>query len=363
MMVSKVFFASARVPRYQEWWLPAESMARKLERVFYAAGLNRLCRGRVALKIHLGEPGDTHYLRPIFVTILVDLIRKEGGDPVVVETSGMGWLANRTSEERHLMAARRNGFSQETIGAMIRMLDGPLGIGNMNGSVVAKGLEDFDNLIVLSHVTGHIQAGFGGALKNIGLGLVTKQGKYRVHYKGRPRIDHEVCTHCNACVEMCPVEGAIHDYEVTGRCISCSLCLDVCEPCAIKARFKDPLSLTKTVAENASEVLTKIEHQGFINLAIDVLPHCDCHPFSDLPMVPDVGVLASTDPVAVDRASIDMVNAAPGIAGTSAEDHQALDKGVDKFMAVNPRTSWKAQLDRAEELGAGNQIYELETLR
>ena len=362
-MASKVYFASARVPNYQNWWMPKESMARKMERVFYACGLDEICSGEVALKLHMGEPGDTHYIRPIFAATLADLVKKEGGRPTVIETSGMGWLANRTSEEKHLEAARRNGFTKETIGAEIRMIDGEFGLDNIPGSIVAKGLSDFDSMIVLSHVTGHIQAGFGGAIKNIGLGCVTKAGKYRVHHSEKPVIDKKKCTKCNKCLEICPTQGAIEEYGVTDSCTLCSLCLDVCEPCAIKAGFRDPLSLTKMVAENAAAVLKHMGSVGFVNLAIDVLPHCDCHPFSDVPIVPDIGVLASLDALAVDRASVDKVNEVVGVEGSAASDSSALEPGSDKFKAVNPRTYWKAQLERAEELGIGSQKYRIEVVK
>ncbi len=329
-----------------------------MERVFYTAEFSSLCKGDVAVKLHLGEPGDTHYLRPIFASTLVDIIKKEGGRPVVVETSGMGWLANRTSAQRHLEAARRNGFTEETIGARIKMIDGEMGLDSMPDSIVAKGLSDFDSLIVLSHVTGHIQAGFGGAIKNIGLGCVTKAGKYHVHHTKKPEIIKGKCTKCNKCLEVCPIDGAIEEYGITDTCSLCSLCLDVCEPCAITAGFRDPVSLTKKVSENAAMVLDRIERAGFINLVIDVLPHCDCHPFSDVPIVPDIGVLGSLDPVAIDRCSIDLVNNSTGVHGTSLSA-SALEKGADKFIAVNPRTSWKAQLNRAEELGIGRQEYKI----
>jgi uncharacterized Fe-S center protein len=362
MMASKVYFASARVPEYQRWWLPKASMTKKMERVFYACNLQDVCTGEVALKLHMGEPGDTHYIRPIFAATLVDLIKKEGGTPTVIETSGMGWLANRTSEEKHLEAARRNGFSKETIGADIKMIDGELGLDAIPDSVVAAGLSYFDTMLVLSHVTGHIQAGFGGAIKNIGLGCVTKSGKYKVHYVDRPQIDKEKCTKCDACIEICPSE-AVENYEVTDSCTSCSLCLDVCKPGAINADFRNPIDLTKTISDNAAEVLRHVDSIGFINLAIDVLPHCDCHPFSDLPMVPDIGVLASHDPLAVDRASIDKVNESKGVHGSSADDASVLDSGTDKFTAVNTHTSWKEQLARAKELGIGSQKYEIEIVK
>jgi uncharacterized Fe-S center protein len=191
---------------------------------------------------------------------------------------------------------------------------------------------------------------------------VAKHGKYRVHHPVPPEIVIEKCTKCNECINICPSD-AIKDYRVTKACNLCSLCLDVCEADAISAEFRDKISLTEMISDNASEVLSQIDSTGFINLAIDVLPHCDCHPFSDTPMVPDIGVIASIDPLALDRASIDLVSKSPGSPGSSADDHNATEPGVDKFNAVNPGTSWRAQLNRAETLGVGRQQYTLETVR
>jgi uncharacterized Fe-S center protein len=333
-----------------------------MERVFYASGLSEICCGEVALKLHLGEPGDTHYIRPIFAATLVDLIKNEGAKPTVIETSGLGWIAGRTSEIRHLEAARRNGFTSETLGAEIKMIDGELGLDTIPDSIVAKGLSDFDSILALSHVTGHIQAGFGGAIKNIGLGCVAKPGKYRVHHHVPPEIDLEKCTKCDECIKICP-SNAIKNYVVTNACTFCSLCLDVCEPCALNAAFRDKIGLTEMISDNAAEVLEHMDSVGFLNLAIDVLPHCDCHPFSDVPMVSDIGVFASKDPLALDRACIDKVNESPGTPTSSAEDSHALSEGDDKFNALNPGTSWSAQLRRAEVLGMGGQIYELEVVK
>jgi uncharacterized Fe-S center protein len=361
-MTAKVFFASARVADYQKWWLPQASMLRKMERVFYACGLDKICAGEVALKIHMGEPGDTHYIRPAYANVLSDLIKKSGGRPTIIETSGLGSLANRTSEEKHLDAARKNGFTEETVGASIKMIDGKKGLDVIPGSFVAKGLKNYDSMIVLSHVTGHIQAGFGGSIKNIALGCVAKSGKYRVHHPDPPVINREKCTECGECVEICPSE-AVKDYEVTSNCTCCSLCLDVCEEDAIGSAFRDPKDLTKIISDNAGEVLKHIESVGFINLAIDVLPHCDCHPFSDIPIVPDIGVFASFDPLAIDRAGIDKINASPGIPTSGSDDSGSLKTGSDKFTSVNPCTSWRAQLDRAEKLGIGTQKYEITTVK
>jgi len=338
---SKVFFAGAKAKNYKLWWDPSSSMLAKLERVFFAGGMDKICKGKVGIKMHFGEPGNTHYIRPAYAGRLVELIKKSGGKPVFIETSGLGSLAGRTTAKLHLEAARKNGFTKETVGAEIVMIDGDDGLAAINEKTfVAKGIKELDSVVVLSHLTAHIQAGFGGAIKNIALGCVNKLGKYNVHYTGAPCIDKSLCNKCDACLEVCPVEGAIADYEITSTCMPCGFCIDACSEGAVKASWRSAKELSLQIAENAAEVLKYAKKTACITLAIDILPHCDCHPFSDVPFAPDIGILASHDIVAIDRASIDII-------------------GIERLKKLNPQTSPELQLKRAEELGIGSQKYEM----
>jgi uncharacterized Fe-S center protein len=261
---------------------------------------------------------------------------------VVVETCGLGYTPGRTTREKLLRAARRNGFSPETLGAPIEVLDGELGLDSGEGGV-AKGLEALDSMLVLSHATGHIQAGFGGALKNLGLGCVAKQAKYRVHFEGLPAIT-DSCTRCNRCVEVCPV-GAIEEYSITEACVGCIACSDVCEAGAVRLRERGFEDLVREMVGNAARVVEAMGAAlGYVNLLVDVTPHCDCHPHSHVPLVEDLGVLASLDPVAADAASIDLIDGEEGRLSRAAPD---------------PRL----QLELAEELGLGSRSYELRRVR
>lgn len=355
--MAKVYYASSRVPNFRDWWVPEQSLLRKMEKVFFTAGLDEMVEGKVGIKVHLGEPGDVHYLRPAYVSRMVDIIKGLGGEPMVVETSGLGWTPGRTSASKHLESARRNGFCEETIGAPIVMVDGDMGVDGLEGSVVARGLGAIDSMIVMSHSTGHIQAGYGGAIKNLGLGCVTKTGKYRVHFEGIPKIS-EKCDLCGECLSVCPVD-AIEGNVITERCVGCIACVDVCGKGAVKIKEAPLEKLSRKIAENASEVVKVVGRIGYINLLVDVLPHCDCHPHSDIPIAPDIGVLSSLDPVAIDRASIDLINKSPGILSSEAEEVGALEPGLDKFALINPRTNWRLQLQTAERKGMGKQDYEL----
>lgn len=353
----EVYFASSRVKDFRQWWVPKESLLEKMEQLFFSAALDKtIAEGSsVGIKVHFGEPGDVHYIRPAYVSRAVDIIKGLGARPVVVETTGLGWRPGRTSAEKHLSAARKNGFCEETLGAPILIADGDDGLDGNGGDIpVAKGIADLDSLIFLSHVTGHIQAGFGGAIKNLGVGCVTKTGKFRIHFDGTPKINEELCDECNECVEICPA-GAVNPPTINETaCLLCNACLDVCDRRAVKVEGLDLTTLAERIAENAKAVVDVLgENIGYINLLVDVIPHCDCHPHSDIPIVPDIGVLASKDPVAIDMASIDLINGAPGIDGS------AFEGGADKLSSINPATNWSIQIDTAEKFGIGEKEYKL----
>lgn len=356
-MAAKVYFTSSRAKNFRQWWVPRESMLEKMERLFFSAGLDKTVKGNsVGIKVHFGEPGDVHYLRPAYVSRIVDILKGLKASPVIIETAGLGWRPGRTSAEKHFLAARKNGFCEETLGAPIIMADGDDGFDSDGGIIpVAKGVASLDSLLVLSHATGHIQAGFGGALKNIGVGCVTKPGKFRIHFDGTPKIEKEICDMCNKCIEVCPSDAIDPPTINEAACLCCNACLDVCDRGAVKVTILDHVTLSERIAENAKAVVDALgANIGYINLLVDIIPHCDCHPHSDIPIVPDIGILASKDPVAIDLASVNLINEAPGISTSALEMG-----GADKFSSINPATSWRTQVETAEKLGIGKMRYEL----
>ncbi len=361
-----VYLARARVKDFRNWWVPKESLLEKMERLFYASGLNSLVENgtKVGVKLHMGEPGNVHYMRPVYAWKLVDILKDLGAEPVGLETTGLGIDPGRTSASKHIEAARRNGFTEETLGAPLTIVDGEKGLDmvEMDGIPVAKGILELDSLMILSHATAHIQAGFGGALKNLALGCVAKPGKFRAHHEGKPSINTDDCTSCGECIKVCTADAISGEpLMITEDCILCGDCLGICPEGAIKAEFTSAETLSKRIAENSAGVVKALDKRlGYLTLLMDVLPHCDCHPHSDIPVVPDIGILASMDPVAIDKAAVDLINSSPGVHGSEAEVVGALNEGVDRLTKLNPNTKWAIQIEEAEMLGIGKKEYEIE---
>jgi uncharacterized Fe-S center protein len=368
-MTSKVFFADARANKWEE------GLVQKTATLFDRAGFPKLISkdDLVAIKTHFGDTNNSRYLRPVYIRQIVEKVKECGGNPIVVETTGHGWWSRSTSW-KYLNVAARNGFTPQTLDAPIVILDGPLGMdyeeveikGNiLNKVLVGRGLHTVNVLISAAHFKGHGMSGFGGALKNVGIGCVSKIGKGMVHGPGGWRIDPEKCDACEKCLALCPtyaikiVKGkAIIDQE---KCVMCGHCTVICPQKAVKAEWTPSREGTLRMVDSASGVIKLIgkEKTAFFNFVIDVTPDCDCWPWSDQIIVPDQGILASTDPVAIDKAALDLVTNAPGIKGSKAEEKEALEPGSDKFALIHGHKHHHLQLEAAEQLGLGSTKYEL----
>ena len=353
----------------------------------------------VAIKVHLGERYTARHLRPTLVRQVVDLVRDWGGKPIVTDTLLRGsYRATETWTRRGmheaLATAARNGFTSETLGAPLIFADYvnerrgiPVEIGGRSSSAlierayVAPLFGNVDALISLAHFKGHDCASIGGQMKNLGVGCQAKQGKHWIHHDQPFRVDAERCNGCGDCVPACP-EGAIRmegakaviDEEI---CVLCEECLPSCSPGAIGAPFA-PLGegLCARIGEAAAGVVQLVgpEKCGFVNVAVDITPLCDCDPFTDVPFVQDLGVFASRDPVALDRACVDAVTAAAGLPDSMAEEAGVMEPGVEKFNALarmrwlatpggeDQAPDWRVMLDAAERMGLGTQQYDLVAL-
>lgn len=359
----------------------AESLVKKLVRLMDNAGLPRMVgKGdKVAVKTHMGAPLTTRYLRPFYVRTVVEYLRGLGAEPTVVETTGLGLLDPRGTAEKYLRVAVSHGFTRETVDAEILIMDGERGLDCVKVKVdgfrlkevsVPRRLLDFDFMVGLVHFKGHEMTGFGGAIKNYGVGCVCKETKYYIHFEDKPVVDEELCDGCGECVNICP-KGAVALYKGKAKvqwnlCYGCKACQSVCPRGALKStRHGDSREVQLRVVDAAYAVLKTL---GFdkvfsLNFLIEVDWKCDCEHrqegWSDLPIVPDIGILASIDPVAIDKASIDLVNEAPAIPGSQAYEVGAIEPGSDKFRSLYPDVDWKFMLEAAERIGLGSTRYRL----
>jgi uncharacterized Fe-S center protein len=323
----------------------------------------------VAVKVHMGEYGGSAYLRPPIVRRACDLIKEAGGKPFVTDTTTL-YPMGRFTAGQYLATAARNGFTEESVGVPVVIADGEQGYdgewvdipGQVSGCSldrikIARKIFDADSLIVLSHVKGHALSGFGGSIKNVAMGCVIKESKAAQHRVNRALIDISKCTGCGQCVEICPFkalslveEKMVRDDE---KCMDCSHCLYLCPegvyslPPQARERFQ--VSLAHAAAGVLSRFHSKV---AFINFVQDVTRLCDCAAPSGSPVVPDIGILASTDVVAIDKASLDLIAQSKPLgkfASISSPDILGKINGTDSLI----------QIRTAQELGLGNMEYQL----
>ncbi len=367
-MSSKVYFTDMTTDSRRNLLDKTRQLAEK-------AGLCDLIEEKdlVAIKVHFGELGNIAYLPPPVIRVIVEMVKEKGGKPFLTDANTL-YGGKRHNAVDHIETALKNGFAYETVGAPIIIADGLKGADYTNVAVNGKHFESVkvssainyaDALIAISHVKGHELFGFGGALKNLGMGCGSPAGKQIMHSDLIPKVKEEKCITCGVCIERCP-ENAIARLENNKAkineelCISCGECVAFCPSRAIPINWKtDEAVIQEKTAEYAWGVVKKKKGKiSFINFIMNVTPDCDCVSWNDLPIVPDLGILASTDPVAIDQASLDLVNMAPVINNSVLGEQKDLG---DKFKAVHDKNT-SYILDYGEKLGLGKRKYELESL-
>ena len=372
--MARVFFVSSR----------SDSKDRTL--VKYQRLLARLNLGRLikkddltAVKISFGERGNFTYLRPQYVRVVVDEIKRLGGRPFLTDANTL-YAGGRQNSRDHAITAIENGFDYNVTGAPVIIADGLLGHDyrtipikgdHFNEVRIASAALDADAIISLAHFKGHMVCGFGGTIKNIGMGLGARAGKQTMHSDVHPVVDPVNCNGCTRCIKWCP-EDAIAMVAVKGSkkrrqvalidddaCIGCGECVATCFYGAIAINWKsDPAIVQQKMAEYALGAISdKRRKFAAINYIIDVTPDCDCLGWSDNPIVPNIGIAASTDPVAVDAASLDLVNKARGIARSALPNNKLQSR--DKFGSVHAGIDPKAQLLHGQKIGLGKRKYDL----
>ena len=353
-----------------------DGLQAKLEKLCLKAGIDKIdFQGKyVAIKLHFGEPGNLAFLRPNYARTICDLVKRLGGKPFLTDCNTL-YVGGRKNALDHLDTATMNGFNPLVTGVHTIIGDGLKGTDDIEVPVpggkyvknakIGRAVMDADIIISLNHFKGHECAGFGGALKNLGMGCGSRAGKMEMHAAGKPTVNHELCIGCGRCVKICAhAAPSITDRKATidpNKCVGCGRCIGVCPRDAVTPQYDEANDvLNCKMAEYALAVCNGRPH-FHISLAIDVSPFCDCHAENDYPIVPDVGFFASFDPVALDRACADAVNRQPPMPGSLLDQRQDHPEH-DHFATISPTTNWESCLEHAEALGLGTQQYTLHTL-
>lgn len=366
-MASKVYFADLRADVH-------ENLQQKLTRLMKTAGMGDIDFQDkfVAIKLHFGEPGNLAFLRPNWARTVADFVKERGGKPFLTDCNTL-YVGGRKNALDHMDSAMLNGFNPMTTGCQIIIGDGLKGSDEVEVPVVGgeyvknakigRAVMDADVFISLTHFKGHEEAGFGGCLKNIGMGCGSRAGKMEQHNAGKPHVAQKYCIGCGQCRKICahgaPIieNGKAHiDHD---RCVGCGRCIAVCPKDAVRIDWDETTTnLNCKIAEYTKAVVDG-RPCFHISLVIDVSPNCDCHAENDMAIVPNVGMFASFDPVALDMACVDAVNAQTPLRGSAADDEHAKAHVHDHFQRLHPDTNWRSCLEHGEKIGIGTREYEL----
>ena len=373
MSKSTVYFTDFRTKAF------GDGLPNKLRKLIRRAGIERLnMDGKfVAIKMHFGELGNISYLRPNYARAVVDVVKELGGKPFLTDCNTM-YPGSRKNALEHLYCAWENGFTPLTVGCPILIGDGLKGTDDVEVPVaggeyvkaakIGRAIMDADVFISLTHFKGHEMTGFGGTIKNIGMGCGSRAGKKEQHSNGQPTINPEACRGCMRCQRECANGGLEFDEAArrmrvnTKNCVGCGRCLGACNFDAIS--FGDNAALTELNCRMAEYTKAVVDGRPnfHISLVVDVSPNCDCHCENDAPILPNLGMFASFDPLALDQACVDACLAAAPLPNSQLSDHMA-EKGFidhhDHFKNSTPESEWRSCLAHAEKIGLGNREYEL----
>ena len=369
---SKVFFTTFKTTE-------KENLLEKLHRLMKTAGFESIDfkEKYAAIKIHFGEYGNLAFLRPNYAKVVADYVKELGGKPFLTDCNTL-YVGSRKNALDHLETAYINGFSPYQTGCHVIIGDGLKGtdetLVHINGKYVKEAkighaIMDADIFISLTHFKGHEMAGFGGTLKNIGMGCGSRAGKMEQHCDGKPKVKTEKCVGCKECAKICAHDAPVIEngksYIDHDKCVGCGRCLAVCPKDAIAAGFSDSIAILNYKMAEYSLAVCQNRPCFHVSLICDVSPNCDCHSENDIPIIPDVGMLASFDPVALDKACADLCNKMSpikeSVLGKNLEKFEN-HAGHDHFDMTHPDTEWKSCISHAIEIGLGTDKYELVTI-
>lgn len=337
-------------------------------------------RDLVAIKLHFGEKGNTAFIRPIFLRRVVDQVKQYRGKPFLTDTNTL-YRGMRQEAISHMTTAFENGFVYSVVDAPVLIADGLRGNSAMKVKIdkpifktvsIAHAIYMADALISVAHFKGHELTGFGGTLKNLGMGCASREGKLSQHSNISPRVKGKTCKGCEICLTTCAQEAILMKPPESGveskrmiafidpnKCIGCGECILTCPTGAVQIQWNETIPIfQKKIVEYAYGAIQKKKGKVlYLNFLTQITPACDCNAFSDAPIVNDVGILSSEDPVAIDQASADLVNHEEG--NRSSKLPKGWEMGEDKFRALYPEVDWSIQLAYGEEIGLGTRNYEL----
>ena len=366
MPASKVYFSDMRTGP------DTPGLPGKLHRLLKAAGFEDIdYSGKfVAVKLNFGEPGNLAYLRANWARVVCDYVKTLGGLPFVTDCNTL-YVGGRRNGLEHLESAYQNGYNPFQTGVHTIIADGLKGTDDVHVPVaggeyvseakIGRAIADADVVISLNHFKGHELTGFGGALKNLGMGSGSRAGKMEMHSAGKPFVRTADCIGCGRCTKVCAQAApTVREGKCsidTEKCVGCGRCLGVCPVKAIEAPFDQANDVLNCKIAEYAKAVCDGKPNFHINLVIDVSPYCDCHAENDAPIVPNVGMFAGFDPVALDEACVDAVNAQQPIADSMLGEAERCHH--DHFTDVSPTTDWRSCLAHAEKIGLGTREYEL----
>ncbi|MBQ9941986.1 MAG: DUF362 domain-containing protein [Christensenellaceae bacterium] len=378
MEKAKVYFSNMRIDQEGS----NDNLLKKLGRLMRAAGIADIDfeEKMVAIKLHFGEPGGLAFLRPNYAKAVADVVKELGGHPFLTDCNTL-YVGRRTNAIDHLGSAAENGFSPLSTGCHVIIGDGLKGTDDIAVPVpggelckqayIGRAIMDADIFISLNHCKGHEMAGFGGALKNIGMGCGSRAGKMDQHSDGKPFVNPDLCRGCKRCARECAQDAISYGEDRKAvidqaKCVGCGRCIGACNFNAIDHLDDSAtVDLSKKITEYSAAVLHGRPH-FHVSLAIDISPYCDCYASNDAPVVPDVGMFASFDPVALDQACIDAINKMTPFEDSILGEHMHAEGFCDHhehFRNISPESEWEAGLIHAEKIGLGTREYELITVK
>ena len=374
MEKAKVYFSDFRTT-------VGTSMTEKLKRLCIAAGFKNIdMEGKfVAIKMHFGEQGNLAFLRPNYAKAVADLVKEQGGMPFLTDCNTL-YPGSRKHALEHMDCANLNGFNTVTTGCQIIIADGLRGTDEVevpvkNGQYVkeakiGRALMDADIVISLAHFKGHEMTGFGGAIKNIGMGGGSRAGKMEQHSSGKVSVNEDLCRGCRRCAKECGSNAITYENNKAhinkDLCKGCGRCIGACAFDAISNEQWDASDILDRKMAEYAQAICQDRPTFHINIATDISPNCDCHGENDGPILPNLGFFVSFDPVAVDQASVDAALKATPIENSQLGDNLKKPdwkKKGDHFLDSNPHVNWEETLIHAEKIGLGTREYELKTIK